>query len=144
MGTNYYWRYDECHCCERYEEKHIGKRSGGWEFNFRGYRADSSDPDNASENIVSWADWKARLTRSGGIVDEYGHRIPLAEFIELVEKEAAPGATRLTSAGPQLLLNHIDEVLRNPQYEVSWPSYRDPRQHWKDADGYAFSAGEFS
>lgn len=144
MSTNYYWRYDECHCCERYEEKHIGKHSGGWEFNFRGYHADSNNSDDTSENILSWADWKAKLTHSGGIVDEYGSRIPLAEFIELVEQHAAPGATQITSAGPRPLLNHIDHVLGNPQYEFSWPSYKDPKQHWKDGDGYAFSAGEFS
>jgi len=140
MGTNYYWRFDECRCCERYEEKHIGKRSGGWEFCFRGYRDDSVD---ASETILSWADWKARL-QSGGILDEYGTPIPVDEFIKMVEKEAGPGVTSMTSTGPRPLLNHIDAILGDKRYESSWPSYRDTTKHWKDSQGYAFSAGEFS
>jgi hypothetical protein len=139
MSTNYYWRFNGCNCCERYDELHIGKSSGGWEFMFRGYR---SSPANPKEDILSWDDWKTRLLADGTVVDEYGAAIPTQDFITLVEQDTAPGAT--WGGTGRALLNHIDAILANSLYESSWPDYRNPNSHWKDSRGYAFSAGEFS
>jgi hypothetical protein len=140
MSTNYYWRFNGCHCCERYDEVHIGKSSGGWEFCFRGYRSSSTSTE---KDTVSWDDWKTRFSmEEGTIFDEYGSPVPLADFIELVEQHTAPGATWGGSGRP--LLNHIDEILADRKYESSWPDYRNPARHWKDNRGYSFSIGEFS
>jgi len=38
MGINYFWHRDVCPHCDRPAEiRHIGKKSGGWQFAFRGY-----------------------------------------------------------------------------------------------------------
>lgn len=142
MGTNYTWRHAECRCCERYEELHIGKSSGGWEFMFRGHRELEGDP---TQNIESWADWKQRIRSEGRVIDEYGTPMPTEEFIQMVEKHLSPGKTFSGPGGkPVKLLNHIDTILADPKYEYLWPRMRDPKENWKDAEGFSFGIGEFS
>jgi len=74
MGTNYYHRIDICEHCDRYDERHIGKSSAGWQFNFWG-----------DDNIKSFKDWKEVLKLGGKIFDEYGTELSFKDFIYLVE-----------------------------------------------------------
>lgn len=142
MSTNYYWRFDECNCCERYNKLHIGKYSNGWEFMFQGYRPDSF---GKGKELVSWQDWKNALKKDGIIVDEYGTRITLSEFIEMVEVHAKPGAHQSDGkGGSRVLMNHLDYILSEPLYKDSWPHMRDPKENWKDAQGYSFGISNFS
>lgn len=60
MGTNFYVAKDYCSVCGRSEKKHIGKRSGGWQFMFR-----------AEPGIMSAEDWR-RETEHAFIEDENG------------------------------------------------------------------------
>lgn len=144
MGTNYYWRINECECCKRFDEKHIGKSSGGWEFNFQGYR-NAQETGDPKDDILSWEDWKARLRESGSIYDEYGTKLSFEEFVDLVENAKAPGKMWGSGETARPLLNHIDEIFRCGRYdEYTLKEYRDPNKHWKDPLGYAFSTTEFS
>ena len=77
MGTNYYYRDEKCPTCGRYDERHIGKSSAGWTFNFRGY-----------DDIRSYKDWLAILEKEQVIIyDEYGDTISLEDFKKLVESK---------------------------------------------------------
>jgi len=122
MGTNFYHRYNICSECERYDERHIGKRSSGWQFSFRGYNDDEGKPI-----IASWQDWKNVLTglKQGKIFDEYRKEIEVSEFIEMVEK----------TKGKQ---NHYDYLRESPNYG---PAYL--KDLWKDEEGWDFSSTEF-
>jgi hypothetical protein len=72
MGTNYYYKYNECEECGRHDEMHVGKSSIGWKFQFHA---------GAFRDL---GDWKVELSVRK-IYDEYGKDITLEEFIELVE-----------------------------------------------------------
>jgi hypothetical protein len=75
MGTNYYARYNECKCCNRYDEIHIGKSSAGWTFTF-----------HATDDIKSFKDWALFLQNSGvKIFDEYGDEKSFSQFLQLVD-----------------------------------------------------------
>ena len=75
MGTNYYARTKICKCCNRFDEVHIGKSSGGWTFSFQ-----------ATEQIKSYPQWIAFLKLDGvEIWNEYNEKVSLKEFMELVE-----------------------------------------------------------
>ncbi len=69
MGTNYYHRYNICSECRRYDKRHIGKSSAGWQFSFKGWKDSEGRPA-----IKSWQDWKYILKtfKDGQIFDEYG------------------------------------------------------------------------
>jgi hypothetical protein len=123
MGTNFYHRYNICSECERHDERHIGKRSSGWQFSFRGY-----NDDEGRLIIASWQDWKNVLTglKQGKIFDEYRKEIEVSEFIEMVEK----------TKGKQ---NHYDYLRKSPHYGPSYLS-----DMWKDSEGWDFTSGEFS
>lgn len=69
MGTNYYANTVDG------QNLHIGKRSGGWRFLFRGHKTQTL-------NIASWEDWKV-LLRSGFASVEY---MDAEEFIRMVEE----------------------------------------------------------
>ena len=78
MGTNYYLRENECPHCGRYDERHIGKSSGGWTFALHVY------PD---EGINTLDDWKAILDGSdGSIYDEYGESVCFALMLGHITK----------------------------------------------------------
>lgn len=125
MGTNFYHRtrsgffglFGET------EERHIGKRSGGWRFSFRGYVEHRDMGMSKTVIIGSWKDWK-RVLKRGRIFDEYNKQWPYSEFVDMVEKSNAPGC-----------MNHYDEMLKD------CPSYL--QNDWKDEDGWSFSAREF-
>lgn len=76
MGTNYYWEEKPpCKTCERpYEDRHIGKSSGGWCFALHVY------PD---EGINTLEDWK-ELWSNGAIQDEYGDKVSKAEMLKVI------------------------------------------------------------
>lgn len=122
MGTNYYWNdgAPACPTCghERAQEIHIGKSSGGWTFSFHG-----------TDEIRSWRDWKKVLQSGGQITNEYGDIVSFEEFRATVEDRSWPGG----------MLNHHDYCKARNEYGPSYLALL-----WKDAEGYSFSAGEFS
>lgn len=123
MSTNYYHRYSICECCNRYDEKHIGKYSMGWQFSFRAYQN-----LDASVLVGSWNDWKLVLTM-GKIFDEYGNEISYDDFVAKVE----------SSKGKQ---NHYDYVKNAPQYQEAGMNFL--QGCYKDAENWDFSYEEFS
>lgn len=122
MGTNYYHRYNICSECERYDERHIGKNSAGWQFSFRAYNDDEGRPI-----IASWEDWKNVLAglKHGRIFDEYGREWSYDDFVAKVE----------TTKGKQ---NHYDYLRESPNYGSAFL-----KDMWKDAEGWDFSLTEF-
>ena len=114
MGTNYYHRTEVCEKCGRYDDRHIGKSSGGWLFNFRGYPPDEWQPSRPV--IKSYQDWLAILESGGEIYDEYNRKVTLDEFKRVVAERGDDP------------LNHF--------YECN--------DGWLDHDGHPFSDTEFS
>lgn len=115
MGTNFYYRETKPRRLGwDVEEKHIGKQSSGWQFNFRAHKG-----EDGKIEIGSWQQWKEILTRAkaGAIFDEYGKRWSAAEFIAMVE-ESRPAK------------NHGDYV-----------GYADGT--WNDPEGWSFCLTEF-
>ncbi len=121
MGTNYFHRYNKCSHCNRYDERHIGMQSAGWEFSFQAFTDDEYKPF-----LKSWAEWKEAL-KAGQIFDEYEREISLDEFIAKVE--ATKGRK-----------NHYDSMIDYAKRHG--PSYMDGE--WKDAEGWSFSLAQFS
>lgn len=122
MSTNYYHRTNICGSCHRYDEIHIGKLSGGWQFSFR-----------AHDEIRSWKDWQAKIIQGGQIFDEYGEAVPLAEFGAIVEN----------SRGKE---DHIDYLQKSPspfeREHIGTALHSGDQFH--DPDGFSFSFSEFS
>lgn len=134
MGTNYYLRYNICENCERYSELHIGKKSGGWEFSFHGYRDWVSIEDGSFSPIMSFQDW-IKLLPSGRIFDEYGTEITLEVFTAMV----------LKSKGQ---MNHYDYCISEDYRSKTRLSQECQdlmmKDQWKDSDGWSFSDADFS
>jgi hypothetical protein len=124
MGTNYYHRYNACAHCGRYDERHIGKHSMGWQFSFRGH-AKSDEDWNQTIIIGSWEQWKEAL-KEGKIFDEYRREISLDDFIAMIER----------SRGKK---NHYDYLRDDPRYGSSYLS-----DMWKDTEGWDFTSVGFS
>jgi len=103
--------------CERYDEYHIGKRSAGWQFIFRGWQ-------DKEFSANSWADWKAHILSGGAVYDEYGQEYMPHEFFKLVEDTMVPGA-RNSGEYHKYHVNLNDTDVRN------------------DSDGWSISYGEF-
>lgn len=78
MGTNFYHRNNLCHCCGRFDERHIGKSFTM----FQGY-----------DDIRSWQDWKRELLAGGEVWDEYSAKWDTEGFIAAVER-TIPAARR--------------------------------------------------
>lgn len=129
MGTNYYWRYDSCGSCERYNEIHVGKSSGTW----RAYPHKLMNEENPEWGyqpespvgfpILSLSDWRRVFTEiPGKLVDEYGKQIldPLAWLAEMRPWKPGPGGRRW-----------LEEDI---QQGVGW----------LDDEGFKFSSSEFS
>ena len=109
MGTNYYVNErPPCECCKRpFEQLHIGKSSGGWQFLFAPY------PDRG---LTTAAAWLAYL-QDKEIVDEYDRPVALDELRELIESKQ--GCWTGFTAPPEAYGGH------NPaEYE-----YLDPEGH---------------
>lgn len=71
MGTNYYAHLNECHCCHRYDELHIGKS----------FQIVHIHPDR---NINTFADWRILLDDPDvSVWDEYGCRVELDSSLEV-------------------------------------------------------------
>lgn len=125
MGTNYYLHMNQCKCCNRYDEVHIGK---SWRM-FRGYRIDPNFPAERVGPVgpvESWQDWKRVLktTPDAQVFDEYGCEHHVDDFI--ADVESVPQDRR----GSQMrwLVDH--------NYPLGFD--------WVDDEGYDFHEGEFS
>ena len=128
MGTNYYHRINICEHCNRYNERHIGKSSAGWQFSFQGYRVEQHCPA-----IMSFEDWKRELQAEGKIFDENGKETSYEEFVKLVEDKKDGQYNERPN------LNHYDYCLSKHK-ERGFNMDND----WKDDEGYAFTFSEFS
>lgn len=115
MGTNYFVRTDECECCGRYEDLHIGKSSAGWKFSFQGY------PDR-DPPLTSWKAWQEFLA-GAQIRDEYGRDHTLDDLRELV-------ANKFDSTHCQTCFTEAQAYRRDSDYH--------------DPEGHPFNDSEFS
>jgi hypothetical protein len=118
MGTNYYVHLKHCPQCNRYEERHVGKSSFGWQFTFRGYRAE----DGQVPPIQSADDWRVVISNEGLVWDEYGAPMTAAEFWQMVERKRDGKS-------------HYAECAKE---------YKSPSAVWLDPAGHNFIATEFS
>ncbi len=76
MGTNYYIRQYCQHCGETWvtKERHVGKQSAGWKFNFN------------STEIKSYEDWvKFLREHEKYFTNEYGEKINVDDFLKGIE-----------------------------------------------------------
>jgi hypothetical protein len=94
----------------------IGKSAGGWRFLFKGFRGEYGGP-----RIESYAEWRNYLATAGGTIkDEYGRELTVDELFE-----------------------HIDSWRDGKNHALVYPA-TEWRDTWVDADGWPFSAGEWS
>lgn len=135
MGTNYYFRYNLCKCCDRYDELHIGKSSGGWQFLFHCIDEDidlhNIDPksillDISETHVVidSYEVWKKFINK---FVLEYG----IAKIFDEYDREVTPAELYDKIDSKRKLLSHYHNV-------------KEDRQCFLDPDGHSFIRGEFS
>lgn len=126
MGTNYYYHANVCQHCARSDRLHVGKKSMGWTFHFRGYR---DRPDGL--DLISLTDWERlfKTTTAGILVDEYERVIenPL-EWLAGLER-------------PTLGQQKLED---SPERRGSYAPIPDPKTEWRDSEGFAFYDGEFS
>lgn len=142
MGMNYYLRYNECKCCDRYDELHIGKKSYGWEFSFEAHHANDDRPA-----IRSWKDWQAfleqHIANGSRIVNEEGVHVTLDDFYDVVTNSRNRFLRfRPDNNAPEEWLepqNHFDYCLERRLIEFYAHTY-----DWKDEEGWSFHLGEFS
>lgn len=126
MGTNYYVALNRCECCKRFDpDIHIGKKSYGWAFSFRGYR-------DYPENLTTWQKWKEYL-KDKEIVDEYGDLVKYDKFMEMVETYGAPNFVREDG--------HKNKVHNT---EGRKDGYFNSEYDWDDPEGYSFSSRYFA
>jgi len=84
MGTNYYWRYNICDKCNRYDELHIGKSSFGWAFSLHVY-PEQKWADDDYIVIENLEDWKEKFTTEGSkIFDEYNREVSKDEVLDTI------------------------------------------------------------
>jgi len=141
MGTNYDWRYNYCKCCKRYDEIHIGKSSFGWTFSFQAFKHYDIESEKIpsyrlKENqpkyfeIKSYKDWLTFFDLAiGEIFDEYGKKISLDEFKDLVKDKETEK------------YNHTIYLLNS---EKVWNRRHAVENCFLDEDGHSFSYGYFS
>lgn len=128
MGTNYYYRYKNCECCNRYVELHIGKSSIGWTFSFHAIREGEIE-NMPSLKIESYKDWlKLYDDINGEIYNEYGEIISIKQFKELVKNKMKEKLTHTIYC--QNSKNTYDKIYANENYFL-------------DSEGHSFSYGEF-
>lgn len=116
MGTNFYVRTNECECCDRFDELHIGKSAAGWSFGFRAH------PDMG---ITTWQDWKAFIADKT-IADEYGKVVEVDKFVKLIETVKCP-----------------NEINKSRFDAIEYYSLFDHDMKWVDPEGFDFNAREF-
>lgn len=83
MGTNYYVKTNDCKCCGRNDEKHIGKSSGGWAFALHVY------PEDGINNLDDWL--KILSANPNSIKDEYEKSISLEELVSIITERKWEG-----------------------------------------------------
>nr|WP_221374529.1 hypothetical protein [Actinoplanes polyasparticus] len=129
MGTNWFYRFDECGHCDRYTEVHVCKSKRTWRA-YRNVFLDDEHPEwgRTQESpfgfsVRSLADWRTVFTaRPGRLFDEYGKQIddPLGWLGEAVPWRPTPEGLADLCA---------DEAAG---------------MGWLDEAGHRFYAGEFS
>lgn len=104
MGTNYYLRYNICDCCNRYDELHIGKSSGGWQFLFHSVdeyifpktldpKSALLDQEETHVVISSFQHWKKFIQQyvveyqTAKIYDEYDLEVSATQFFSLIDSK---------------------------------------------------------
>ena len=117
---NYYHRTNICEHCGRFDERHIGKASGGWRFH---WQATHTYDDGRGPQIRSVADWRERL-KIGAVFNEYDEQIDTAEFLDMALGWCVDGK------------DCVLEAQRN--------GYARDYDYFHDEDGNCFSGGEFS
>jgi hypothetical protein len=123
MGTNYYWRDSPCGHCNRFEEIHVGKRSAGWSFGFRGYRSESP----VGFAVASRSHWRQVFAnRPGVLVNEYG------------EQEQEP-VIWLANLEPPSSAQRVWEE----SYDARGPWSHPDEREWRDTEGFRFYDGDF-
>lgn len=128
MGTNYYYRINNCTSCGRFEDIHVGKRSGTW----RAYPHKLQDKDHPEWGydpespfgfeVMSREDWRRVFTEiKGELWTEYKELIPdaLAWLDEQKPWTPTPDGLRYLNGDIQL------------------------GRGWLDANGFKFYSGEF-
>lgn len=89
MGTNFYLHRAPCESacehCDYDPTLHVGKRSGGWTFGFRGY---------PELGLTSWKAWRTLINQAGGVEDEYGQTYSATQFIKEVDETRKPWGER--------------------------------------------------
>jgi len=84
VGVNYYYREGVCPSCGHYEDAlHIGKKSVGWCFVFRGY--------SGKRSMIDWLQFLKK--GRGHIYGDYNRKVSLKDFMEMVvasQKEKHP------------------------------------------------------
>lgn len=142
MGTNYYLKYNECKCCNRFDQIHLGKSSGGWKFTFQtieNFELKLVDPAHViadSEETITIESWKdlqkfLRMCvidfKTARIVDEYGEPHSLEEFEKLVRDKFIDKNK-----------SHYWEVKNDTRYPM------DAERELIDEEGHSFSRTDFS
>lgn len=117
MGTNYYVKAKApCSCCGRgYEDLHIGKASGGWQFLFAPY---------PELGLTSWKAWRKFLANEAEIKNEYDQDISFSEFVFQVEQKQV-----------------VDKLNADTADASQWGPSTTPRAliETADSEGYRFS-----
>ena len=125
MGTNYYAYINPCPHCQRSDEDgtwHIGKKSGGWQFTFRGYKGEYEGPCRL-DSFNAWVGFLVSKEHEVLIKDEYGDTITASEFIDMVTSSKGGNTMAQWAAETRSSLDCED---------------------WVDEEGYDFSPREFT
>jgi hypothetical protein len=65
---------------------HLGKSSIGWTFTFRAYPDPDTAPPAVTWPVTDFASWR-QLLDLGGVFDEYGRHVVLADLLALIETQ---------------------------------------------------------
>lgn len=126
IGTNYYYHTNICNHCERADIMHVGKKSAGWTFHFRGYRIKTG----ADQNIVSVADWARVFETVPGVLVDEEERVIESPLQFLAELEHPTEAQQRSED--------------SPERRGHWSPRPDPATEWRDEEGFAFCDRKFS
>lgn len=123
MSTNFYLIPEPCGECGFVDRLHIGKRSAGWAFLFRGYAEEILyGHDGRRAAIRSAADWGDVITHviaHGGIITDGVDPVTVSEFWTMIRTRGS---------------------LPTPEPDMGMPA----KKQWLDEEGHRFYAWEFS
>jgi len=115
MSTNYYMKTSTSQADD--DGLHLGKRSAGWRFTFKG------DKDLKVVSFENWKDMVVKFRSQGfRVYDEYGVEQDLPAFFRMVENWHKDG---------------------NSNTQWCKDNYHDDGNVWTDEDGNDFIDGEF-